>query len=253
VRGFLGEEWFDRHVVPNRRKPGFLTIDESDAAKLDLSAYRIMDLAEVLYNLQHTAGFDECLERMRDGDIEGTYAELDLGRMLYLHQIRFRYVVPTGIKRRDYDVEILYPNGIVVCGDAKCKITGTQFNWRSIDQTLEKARTQLPDDRPGIVFVKLPPEWMDTPHFADICIAVARDFLRTTRRVVSVKYYTAPFMFIDGALRIQHAFKEISNPATDFGKFQDWDIFRMNVLPPEWNGMPPWWQRIMFYPDGKVR
>jgi hypothetical protein len=54
-------------------------------------------------------------------------------------------------------------------------------------------------------------------------------------------------------LKVQHAFKEVSNPITDFGHFQNWDIFRRNVLSPEWNGMPPWWQRIIFYPDGKVR
>jgi hypothetical protein len=26
ARGYLGERWFDRHVMPNKRKPGFLTI-----------------------------------------------------------------------------------------------------------------------------------------------------------------------------------------------------------------------------------
>ena len=83
VRGFLGEEWFDRHVIPNRRKPGFFTMDESNAVQLDTSAYRIMLLAEALYNLQNVPGFDECITRMRDGDIEGTYAELDFGRMLF--------------------------------------------------------------------------------------------------------------------------------------------------------------------------
>jgi hypothetical protein len=144
---------------------------------------------------------------------------------------------------------VIYPNGLVVSGGAKCKVEATEFG---IDDTLEKARRQLPDDRPGIVFVKVPPKWMDIPHFGDTCVAVARDFLRTTRRVVSVKYYAAPLASIDGMTRIQHAFMEVSNPITDFGNFQNWDIFCMN-MPAEWNGMPPWWQRIMFYPDGEVR
>jgi hypothetical protein len=229
-------------------------MDETDVVTLDKSAYRIMDLAELLYNLQHIAGFDECITRMRDGDIEGTHAELDFGRMLYLHQIHFRYVVPAGLPGRDnYDVEVVYPNQLVVCGDAKCKVEATIFGERTIDITLEKARRQLPDDRPGIVFVKLPASWMEIPNAAEICIRVARDFLRTTRRVVSVKYYASPITFLDGSFKVQHAFKEISNLMTDFGLFIDWDIFRMNVMPPEWNGMPPWWQRIIFYPDGKVR
>src|SRR5438876_6591831 len=59
VRGFLGEEWFDRHVIPNRRKPGFFTMDESNAVQLDTSAYRIMLLAEALYNFQNVPGFEE--------------------------------------------------------------------------------------------------------------------------------------------------------------------------------------------------
>jgi hypothetical protein len=96
VRVFLGEKWLDRHVMPSKHKRGFLTIDASSPQALDISAYRIIDLAEILYNLQDVSGFDECISRMRDGDIEGAYAELDFGRMLYLNSIKFRYVAPQG-------------------------------------------------------------------------------------------------------------------------------------------------------------
>ena len=253
VRGFLGEKWYDRHVEPNKRKPGFLTMNETNAQTLDMSAFRIMDLAEILYNLQNVSGFDQCIAKMREGDIEGTYAELDFGRMLYRRQIPFRYVVPRGLKGSDYDVEVIYPNGLVVCGDAKCKIEATEFSAKTIDDTLEAARRQLPNDRPGIVFVKLPPRWMEIPRFADICVAVARGFLRTTRRVVSVKYYTAPITFRDGALHVQHFAKEISNPLTDFEAFHDWDILPMMIMPPEWNGIPPWWKRVILPRDGEAR
>jgi hypothetical protein len=94
---------------------------------------------------------------------------------------------------------------------------------------------------------------MEVPNFEEATIAIARDFLRTTKRVVSIKYYTSPLYFESGMIKIQHVFKEISNPATDFGNFQNWDIFRKFDLPPEFNGMPPWWQRILFYPDGRPR
>jgi hypothetical protein len=59
LRGLLGEQWFDRHVMPNKRKPGFLTINETTGQTLDMSAFRIMDLAELIYNLQHISGFDQ--------------------------------------------------------------------------------------------------------------------------------------------------------------------------------------------------
>lgn len=51
---------------------------EPGLQEIEMSFFRVMDLAEVIYNLQSVPGFDECLTRMRDGDIEGTYASLIL-------------------------------------------------------------------------------------------------------------------------------------------------------------------------------
>jgi hypothetical protein len=57
----------------------------------------------------------------------------------------------------------------------------------------------------------------------------------------------------DGVMMHQHAYKEVSNPKTEFGDGVNWDIFRKFQLPPEMNGMPPHWQRILFFPDGKPK
>lgn len=212
-----------------------------------------MDLAEVLYNLQTVPAFDECISRMRGGDIEGTFAELDFGRMLYLNRAPFRFVVPSGTRGADYDIEILYPNGVVACGDAKCKIDSTEFSEHTIRNTLNKARKQLPNIQPGIVFVKIPPPWIVQPAHVNLMVDVAKSFLRGTRRIVAVQYYTSPITFTDGMLRHDHAFKQISNAKTDFGDGLNWDLFGKFNLPPERNGMPSHWQRIIFFPDGKPR
>ncbi len=91
VRAMLGEDWFDRYVLPEGKK-SFFTVDESSALQLDMSLYRIIHLGELLYNLQHIGGFDECIERLRSGDLESTFAELDFGRMLCLNNVTFQYV-----------------------------------------------------------------------------------------------------------------------------------------------------------------
>jgi len=253
LRAFMDADWVERHIVADGRKKGFLSIDESDWGRQEISFFRVMDLAEVIYNLQSVPGFDECITRMRDGDIEGTYAELDFGRMLILNQVPFRFVVPQGTTGTDYDVEIVYPSGIIACADAKCKIEGTEFSSNTMRNTLNKARKQLPDDRPGIVFIKVPPAWISDIGRVATMVNTAREFLRGTRRVVSVKFYSSPIALADGVLRHDHAYKEISNALTDFGNDQDWNIFRKFELPSEWNGMPPHWQRIIFFPDGKPR
>ncbi|WP_445219658.1 hypothetical protein ACKWRH_05655 [Bradyrhizobium sp. Pa8] len=188
------------------------------------------------------------MTRMRDGDIEGTYVGLDFGRMLHLNQVPFRFVVPQGIARRDYDIEILYPNGLIAAADAKSKIEGTSIGENTIRNTLLKARRQFPDDMPGIVFVKIPPPWASAPENVLLTVSCAREFLRGTRRVVSVKFYLSPIIIGPDFLRHNHVCKEISNPIADFGNDKDWDIFGKFHLPPEFNGMPPHWQRIIVFP-----
>ena len=253
LRGFMGPEWVEQHVISDNRKKGFLSIDESDPHRREVSFLRVMDLAEVIYNLQPVPGFDECIARMRDGDIEGTYAELDFGRMLFLNQVPFRFVVPQGEIGMDYDIEVEYPESLIASADAKCKIETTEFSENTIRNSLNKARKQLPDNRPGIVFVKVPPSWISDADRVSTMMKTALDFLRGTRRVVSVKFYSSPITLANNVMRHDHAYKEVSNPLTDFGENKDWSIFRKFDLPSEFNGMPSHWQRIIFFPDGKPR
>ena len=253
LRAFMDADWVERHVVSDGRKKGLLSIDDSDPYRREMSFFRVMDLAEVIYNLQPVPGFDECITRIREGDIEGTYAELDFGRMLYLNKVPFRFVVPQGTIGLDYDIEIECPNGTIASADAKCKIEGTDFGENTIENTLKKARKQLPDSMPGIVFVKVPPRWIGDPNSVASMLRVARSFLRKTRRVVSVKFYSSPITLSNNVLRHDHAYKEVSNPSTDFGDDVDWNIFKKHILPPEMNGMPAHWRRIIFFPDGKPR
>ena len=103
----------------------------------------------------------------------------------------------------------------------------------SVENTLKKARKQLPDRMPGIVFVKVPPRWIADPQSVAAMLDVARSFLHGTRRVVSVKFYSSPISFSDNMLRHDHAYKELSNPVTDFGNDMDWSIFKKHILPPK--------------------
>ena len=177
-----------------------------------ISTFKIIDFAELLYNLQDIPGFDTCIDRMRHGVIEATFAELDLGRMLYSGNVDFRFVEPQQKKGLDYDIEITLSGGIVVCADAKCKVEATDFSVDGVRRSLEKARTQFPKDRPSIVFMKVPQRWFEEPGHGVSLINIAETFLRGTGRIVSVKFYVSYISYRDKALRHDNAFKEISNP-----------------------------------------
>ncbi|MFY9969197.1 MAG: hypothetical protein WAK41_07265, partial [Roseiarcus sp.] len=163
--------------------------------------------------------------------------------------VPFRYVVPQGVKGKDYDAEILFPDGVVACADAKCALENTGLKAKAIFNKLEKARKQLPADQPGIIFVKMPPHWMAAPEFVSTTVEQAHALFAQTERIVSVKFYVAPTTIEGGYVMQQHAYKELSNPKTRFGS-RDWTLFRRFDLPVEAGGMPPHWQRILMFPDG---
>ena len=254
LRLFLGSEWVEKCIISDLGKKGFLSVKEQDPIKREISFFRVMDLAEILYNLQYTPGFDECVNRMRQGDIEGTLAELNVARMLFLNCVPFRFVVPQGVKKKDYDFDILFATGQVASADAKCKIDETTFSEGGIRNSLKAAREQLPNDKPGIIFIKVPEHWLENYDFRNRALPLVRRFLGGVRRIVSVKFYSEPISFANNVMRIDLAYKEESNPRTDFGDNIDWSLFRKHNLPPEANGMPQHYKRIILsrFRMGKV-
>jgi hypothetical protein len=245
LKHYFGPEWVERHF----NRPGYLQIDESSQASMDIKGLRIIDLAEVIYNLQHVPNFDDCIERMKDGDIEGTAAELDLGRMLFLNKVPFRYIVPQSVKTKDYDVEITYPDGTVACADAKCAIEHSDMTAKGIFNKLEKARKQLPSDKPGIIFVKMPQDWLAHPAFVETTITQAKEMFRQSRRIVSIKFYVSTTTVEGSHVLQQHAYKELSSPETRFGE-RDWSLFQRFDPLPSGGWMPAHWQRLINFPDG---
>jgi len=251
VRHFVGIEWFAANVRHDAPRPGFLRLDFTSDQTRAATVFRLIDLAECLYNLQHIPGFDECIDQMRAGaeKIESTCAELDFARLLYIHDVTFRFVVPAQkIKGDDYDFEILFRDGLAVAADAKCKFESTAIDVRSIENSLRKARRQLPADRPGIIFVKTPQSWIADIQTANALVQVGSEFLRRTSRVVSVKFYVWHLDRVGDTLRHRHAFRELTNEHSKFHAGRDWDLFDDRPVPAEWNGMPPKWQRIFFFP-----
>jgi hypothetical protein len=250
LRHFFGEPWFNKHVMNASAPTDFLRRDFSTPERRERHGFLVVELAEKLINLQNVEGFEQCIAQMKHGQIESTYAELDIGKSLRAHDVGFRFVTPTGQKGADYDLEIFYPDGVTVCADTKCKIETTEISADSIKHSLGEARKQLPSYRPGIVFVKVPQHWIEEVRFLDSMIAAAEAFLHGTQRVVSVKFYVSALVFVDNKIAHLMRYKEISNPRNRFDGGRNWDIFADHEIPASWNGMPPHWLRLFYFPDG---
>jgi len=217
---FFGPQWVQQNLDPDRGS-GFLTQPFGEEAAMGMQSYRVIDLAELIFNLQGVDGFDNCIQQMLDGDVESAYAELDFGRMLQMHGQSFRYITRSGKKGEDYDIEIVATDGLVICADAKCKVQANEFSPTSLRNTLNHARTQFPSDKPSAVFVKIPPHWLSSLERGAEILDVARKFLRGTKRVVSVKIYVDHLVYENGVITHNQAFKEISNPSNRFDPERD--------------------------------
>jgi hypothetical protein len=252
IKYYFGNGWIEKHVSPDNPKPGFLRIVYGSDPAAQITQFRVVDLAELLFNLQHIEGFDYCLDQMRQGNLEGTYAELDFGRMLLASNVVFRYVERTGLKGADFDIEITLPDGLKLCADAKCKIETTEFSEETVRNTLKRAVDQLPKDRPGVIFLKVPPAWFNELPAARDLLELGRRFLHgSTKRVVSIKFFMTHQVWRSGMLTQSHGFKEICNPDNRFDPNRNWDMFAEPNPNPTWNGMPKGWRRLVFFPkDG---
>ena len=109
VNYFLGEDWLEKNLNPLVLKPGFLRLRLDAANETYIQTYKTIDLAELLFNLQHVVGFFRRMLRPRtktEQYVESGLAELDFGRMLRINNQKFCFITPKGARGDDYDFEI---------------------------------------------------------------------------------------------------------------------------------------------------
>ena len=224
LKYYLGMRWIEQHAGDKSPLEGIFRQRFDNAVKGEIQSFQLVDLSELLYNLQNVSGFDECIDRLKQGNIEGPLAELDFGRMLTFNGIRFRFVIPIGTKGNDYDIRIEMSDGTEICADAKCKIATTEFSEATVRNSLQDARTQFPNDRPSIIFVKVPSRWLTELDKGLELRDIAARFLRGTGRIVSVAFYTSGLEYRDKVMSHVHAFDEVANPNNRFDATRNWRL-----------------------------
>lgn len=250
LKHLFGVEWVEANVIQdedNKQPPTFLRLEFSDSVARETKSFRLVDLAETLFNLQIVPGFYDKIADMKTADLEASMAEFDFARFLYWHKVAFGFVKPSKVKGSDYDFKIRYPNGVIACADAKCRLEGTTINPETIRNSLDDARKRnLPADKPGMIFIKVPKTWLATADLQNQITAVVNAFLRGTGRIVAVTVY-APIVDIltdRPLIRTRHRFEEYANFKHRFDQDQDWLLFKNFKVPADQQGAPNHWCRL---------
>lgn len=178
--------------------------------------------------------------------------------------LAIKFVYPSKIKKRSYDMSLTLSDGLRLCAETKCKCAETEITLRTIERSMSIAKGQLPEGIPGIVFVKVPRNWIDDEKFADFMYRLAERSMIPSPWIVWTKYYTAQIVVtrdLYGEIVAElNAFREITNERHKFRRHRErnWDIFPTTgpAQPPppgaNYNGMPPDWQRL-FWPVAILR
>jgi hypothetical protein len=243
---YLGRSWYEKYAMNASRHATYLGVCNNAAPnEITYGISRFLEFSETLLNLQSIEGFEAVLDQLHGGKIESACAEIDVARMLFFQELRFRFVEPKQVTKLDYDFEIFYPDGFKVYAETKCKLEGRTLRAKSVIKSLKRAREQLPDDSPSVILVKIPEKSLHNIEVQRAVIGQAKDYLRQSDHIMSVKFYSSITIHNNGTTRRLYAFNEISNP-----KFpdRDWDMFRDDI--PLVNGRPSWW--ISFFPEMRI-
>jgi hypothetical protein len=165
---YLGDTWVNKYDWRQSVKPlgKFGKIEVFESYKyID----RLISIAEIIYNSQKVEGIEHKIQLLKSEDVESALAELEGIQLILSSNRKLKIVTPSGIKGKDYDVEVYLADGTPVACEMKCKLESTDFSEATLRKTITDGAEQLPKDMCGAMFIKLPEIWKATSSFPWRC------------------------------------------------------------------------------------
>ena len=215
----LGKDWFRSHVALNDSPDTWMFnasekwIDANPVSPPDLRALlysnRIVRLANAWFTLLDVGfdGAEALLKRFqRRDDTRAAFMETEIASLLSFNGCKVRVIEETGVRGRDYDLLATY-HGV----ETSIEVTAISHRPLSIKTTLNRLqdkRTQVPDDRPAVLYIHVPLMWINNYAFAQIVLdtAVRRFFFKSRRYNMIVFMWERAMLGGDGGhveLKIQ--------------------------------------------------
>jgi hypothetical protein len=216
LRHFLGSDWVQQHVFQGVESEFFKTLSEVEINRFKHQD-RVVTLAEILFNFQQIDGIEQRIERLQTANVETAIAELEAAKLLFRSGLNFAFVREQGIKGWDYDVDVHLESELVIACEMKCKLESTTLTKGTIRNTLDVARGQLPKDRPGVIFIKIPDHWPEAPDAKTLIVAALEAAFGRTGRISAVVFHWEEWRIQPGAgaARIVR-FRTEHNPKTRY-------------------------------------
>jgi hypothetical protein len=212
---FFGDQW----VQQNLFKEGFLkppskAVDRSKQLQVGMTGYQ---LAEALFNLQAVAGFPGIHCHLSAGELEPCIGEPEAAKFLKSRGEQIRSVTPQGSIGNDYDLEIKRDAGEICC-EVKIKLEAETLTAKGSFNSLERARKQLPKDKPGLIFLRIVGNTTNTElqGKAHLVQGAVKRLFAQTERVVGVILLTHMYEFSEKNQTLWDLWRTIPNPKSQY-------------------------------------
>jgi hypothetical protein len=229
----LGQEWCDRNLINSgTAKAGFQQTGlEGSAAKR--AQLRAEQLGELVFNLQAVSGFKSRIALLKHDNLYSAVCELQAAAMLIRSGLKFRFMEPTGKKRRDFEGLFQLPSGRLGACEVKMKAEETRLSERSILESLKSAVKQVPDV-PTIIFLALPSGWISQPAELETTMArVCARFFGMSKRTTDVVYFWEEWVESETGRQARLIkFREYHNSHSRYHDALDLHLLKPGILGP---------------------
>lgn len=194
---FFGDKWRTKNITQNLftddERMNFLRTKLTSENDRYEHQFRLTLFADCLFSLQYCDGFDLKIEELRQLSPENKEIKLEdkaieflIASMLFRsgHQIIFR--PHTGVKRNDFDLEIIVGKESRIYAEIKCRRDETPVNVNNLRRTLYSAEKQLPLDAPCLIFCRIPEDWSKFSNLANEMNKVIRNYFHNIDHVNAV-------------------------------------------------------------------
>jgi hypothetical protein len=200
----FGTEWFNRKIELRDEPDEWMHNLKGDTGIGQVVyAHRVIRLADAIFTLLNAGakGWDLLKQRLSKRSMKSSFVEAEIASLLAYNGYDLEIVKESGIRGDDFDFTATR-NGVTLSVEVTAK-DDASIAVNTIRNTLNSKRTQVPQHRPAVLYMRIPPEWMeDDPGKAyEIFSEAFNTFCKKSRRFnAMVLVWEKVVPFADGGI-----------------------------------------------------
>jgi hypothetical protein len=185
---FFGYDWY-QHKIAFRDDPDEWMHNQKGDTSTNRILYdrRVTQLGDCIFTLLkgQFKGGDTLRNRFLTRPTKPCYIETEIASLLTYNGLKVEIIGESGTRGEDFDLAAT-KDGVTVSVEITAKEPGP-LTVQTLINTLKSKRTQVPDDRPAVLYIRVPAEWHPSlPENHAIFNAAFNDFCRGSRRINTI-------------------------------------------------------------------